>query len=194
LQAYTIGLAGYSGIKILVPCFYAMQPPRFESIPGATRWQSFRHFIWNVILFTPARVSLLGIALNLVLCYLLYDYFGLGYVGLAMTTGLVAVINFLQLVHAIQKKIDLGAAGDWLSFFLRVGVAALACGGVVLGLDDLLLANRTTHSFFGALLFFVNIGVAGAVYLGATLALKVPESVEMLAVIKRKLGLANSAR
>ncbi len=194
LQAYTIGLAGYSGIKILVPCFYAMQPPRFESIPGATPGQSFRHFVWNVILFTPARVSLLGMAFNLGLCYLLFDYFRLGYVGLAMTTGLVAVINFLQLVYAIQKKIDLGPTSEWLSFFLRVSAATLVCGGVVLGLDHLLLANRTTHSWLGAFILFFNIIVAGSVYLGVTLALKVPESVELLAVIKRKMGLANSAR
>jgi putative peptidoglycan lipid II flippase len=171
-----------------------MQPPRFESIPGATFGQSFRHFIWNVILFTPARVSLLGIAFNLVLCYVLYDFFRLGYVGLAMTTGLVAVINFLQLVYAIQKQIDLGDVGGWLSFFLRVSAATLACGGTVLGLDRLLLANRTTHSLLGALILLLNIGISGAVYLGVTLAFRVPESIELLAVIKRKLGLATSPR
>jgi putative peptidoglycan lipid II flippase len=194
LQAYTIGLAGYSGIKILVPCFYAMQPPRFESIPGATFWQSFRHFVWNVVLFTPARVSLIGIGVNLGLCYVLFDYFNLGHVGLAMTTGFVAVLNFLQLVYAISKKIDLGTASDWLSYFGRVTVATFACGGTVLALDTLLLANRTTHSLLGALILFINISIAGAVYLGLTVALKVPESVEMLALIQRKLGRAKPAK
>jgi len=193
LQAYTIGLAGYSGIKILVPCFYAMQPPRFESLPGATFWQSFRHFIWNVVLFTPARVSLIGIAVNLALCFVLYDYCNLGHVGLAMTTGFVAVLNFLQLTYAISKKINLGNAADWLSYFARVSFAALACGGTVLALDTLLLANRTTHSLLGALLLFVNIGIAGAVYLGLTMALKVPEAVELLAVIRRKFGRSSAA-
>ncbi len=114
LEASTIGLAGYSGIKILVPCFYAMQPPRFESLPGATFWQSFRHFVWNVILFTAARVSLTGIAINLALCYALYDFCHLGFVGLAMATGFVAVLNFLQLVYAISKQISLGHISDWL--------------------------------------------------------------------------------
>ena len=194
LQAYTIGLAGYSGIKILVPCFYAMQPPRFESIPGATFWQSFRHFIWNVVLFTPARVSLIGIAVNLVLCFVLYDYCNLGHVGLAMTTGFVAVLNFLQLTYAISKKINLGSAADWLSYFARVSFAALACGGTVLALDTLLLANRTTHSLLGALILFINIGIAGAVYLGLTTALKVPESIELLSLIKRKFGRVASAK
>jgi len=189
LQAYTIGLAGYSGIKILVPCFYAMQPPRFE--PRAQSGSSFSHFVRNVVLFTPARVSLTGIALNLVLCFVLFYYLGLGHVGLALTTGFVAILNFLQLVYAIQKKIDLGAPGEWLSFFVRVTVATLACGGVVLLGDQVLLAHRTTHSLLGAAILFLNIGVAGAVYFGLTVLLRVPESVEMVSFIKRKFGGAN---
>ena len=192
LQAYTIGLAGYSGIKILVPCFYAMQPPRFEPRTESGFWSSFSHFIMNVVLFTPARVSLIGIALNLVLCFMLYYYLNLGYVGLALTTGFVAVLNFLQLVYAIQKKIDLGAPGEWLSFFVRVTVATLACGSVVFFGDQVLLAHRTTHSLIGAAILFLNIGAAGAVYFGLTVLLRVPESVEMVSFIKRKFGGANS--
>ena len=194
LQAYTIGLAGYSGIKILVPCFYAMQPPRYEARPGATFRQSFAHFVWNVVLFTPARVSLIGMVLNLALCFVLYDFFRLGHVGLALTTGFVAVLNFLQLVHAIQKKIDLGHVGDWLSFFVRVSAATFACGGVVWGADALFLANRTTHSLLGAFILFANIAISGAVYLAVSWALKIPESVELLTVIKRKFGRANTSR
>lgn len=192
LQAYTIGLAGYSGIKILVPCFYAMQPPRFERQADLGFWKSFSHFVMNVVLFTPARVSLIGIALNLVLCFVLYYYLGLGHVGLALTTGLVAVINFLQLVYAIQKKIDLGAPGEWLSFFARVMVATLACGCMVLFGDQIFLAHRTTHSLLGAAILFTNIAVAGAVYFGLTLLFRVPESVELVSFIKRKFGAANS--
>jgi putative peptidoglycan lipid II flippase len=192
LQAYTIGLAGYSGIKILVPCFYAMQPPRFEQRPDAGFWSSFSHFVRNVVLFTPARVSLTGIALNLVLCFGLYYYLGLGYVGLALTTGFVAVLNFLQLVYAIQKKINLGAPGEWLSFFARVMVATLTCGFVVFFGDQFLLAHRTTHSLLGAAILFLNIGAAGAVYFGLTVLFRVPESVELVSFIKRKLSVSNS--
>jgi len=194
LQAYTIGLAGYSGIKILVPCFYAMQPPRFEPLPNASGWTSFWHFVQNVVLFTPARVSLIGIALNLALCFVLSYWLGLGHVGLALTTGFVAVLNFLQLVHAIQKKIDLGSPGEWLSFFVRVTVATMSCGGVVWVGDQLFLANRTTHSLLGAAILFANITLAGIVYFGLTTLFRVPESVEMAALIKRKLGKSNSTR
>jgi putative peptidoglycan lipid II flippase len=188
LQAYTIGLAGYSGIKILVPCFYAMQPPRFEARPGSTFWSSFSHFVLNVLFFTPARVSLIGIALNLVLCFFLYHYLGLGFVGLALATGFVAVLNFLQLVHAIQKKIDLGSAHDWLSFFVRVTVATFACGLFVYSSDHFLLAHHTTHSVVGAIIFFLNIALGGGIYFGLTLFFHVPESMELVSFLKRKFG------
>ena len=190
LQAYTVGLAGYSGIKILVPCFYAMQPPRFEPRPHATFWSSLGHFVMNVVLFMPARVSLIGIAINLVLCSILFFYFHLGQVGLALTTGLVAILNFLQLAHAIGKRIDLGNVRDWISFFTRVTLATLACGAVAFFGDTLLLAHHSAHSLLGALFLFVNIGAAGAVYLGLTMLLGVPESVELAGFVRRKFGRA----
>jgi putative peptidoglycan lipid II flippase len=142
----------------------------------------------------PARVSLIGIALNLVLCFILYYYLGLGHVGLALATGFIAILNFLQLVHAIQKKIDLGSPYEWFSFFIRVSIATLACGCIVLMGDQRFLAHRTTHSLLGAAILFVNIGLGGAVYLGLTMLLRVPESIELLAFIKRKLGVSNSTR
>jgi putative peptidoglycan lipid II flippase len=190
LQAYTIGLAGYSGIKILVPCFYAMQPPRFEQRSGSTFWDSFSHFVMNVVLFIPARVSLIGIAVNLVLCAVLFFYFHLGHVGLALTTGGVAVLNFLQLLYAIQKKIDLGSTGDWLSFFVRVTLATAACGAVVYAGDTFLLAHRSTHSLLGALILFFNIADAGIVYFLLTMVLRLPESMELAAFVQRKFSRA----
>jgi len=187
LQAYTIGLAGYSGIKILVPCFYAMQPPHVDA-PAANWRQGLLNFVVNVILFTPCRVSLLGIALNLALCFVLFFVFHLGHVGLAMTTGLVAVINFLQLLYAIQKRIDLGAPAEWLSFFVRVTVASLACGLLAWGGNTVLLAGRTTHSLLGAAILFANIAAAGGLYLVLTTLFKVPESMELMAFVQRKFG------
>ena len=82
--------------------------PLRKSRAGRGFLADLSHFILNVVLFTPARVSLIGIALNLVLCFVLFFCFHLGHVGLALTTGFVAMLNFLQLVYAIQKQIDLG--------------------------------------------------------------------------------------
>jgi putative peptidoglycan lipid II flippase len=194
LQAYTIGLAGYSGIKILVPCFYAMQPPRFDAPSRQGFWNGCSHFLQNVVFFTPSRVSLIGIALNLALCFLLYFYLNLGHVGLALTTGFIAILNFLQLLYAIQKKIALGTAADWLSFFVRVTIATGACGVVAFLGDEYLLGARSTHSLLGAAILFFNIGAAGAVYFLLTVLLRVPESMELVGFIRRKFGRATSAR
>jgi putative peptidoglycan lipid II flippase len=194
LQAYCISIAGYSGIKILVPCFYAMQPPRFDPAARPGQWAAFLHFLRNVVLFAPCRVALIGIALNVVLCYVFYYALHLGHVGLALATGFIAILNFLQLLYAIQKKIEIGDAGEWLFFFVRVTVATLICGAVVFLGDRYLLAGRTTHSLIGAAILFVNIGVAGAVYFLATVALRVPESMELVGFIRRKLGRGNVSR
>jgi putative peptidoglycan lipid II flippase len=188
LQAYTISIAGYSGIKILVPCFYAMQPPRFEPRPRESFWNSFSHFVVNVALFMPARVSLIGIALNVGLCVLFSYYLHLGHVGLALATGFVAVLNFLQLVYAIQKQIDLGRVDDWLQFFLRVTAATMACGAVAWAGDHFMLERLKGHSFLGAVLLFANIADAGLIYFLLTLVLDVPESIELLGFLKRKFG------
>ena len=187
LQAYTIGLAGYSGIKILVPCFYAMQPPRPDRAGAPGFRAGFSDFVRNVLLFTPSRVSLIGIALNLALCALLFFYFHLGQVGLALATGFVAILNFLQLVYAIQKQIDLGRPADWLSFFVRVSVAAFACGFVAwLGETFMLPAFAAHRVISGALLCAVIAG-AGGIYFLLTTLLGLPESLELSAFVRRKL-------
>ncbi len=188
LQAYTIGLAGYSGIKILVPCFYAMDPPEYKPKEGASSWASVTGFMREVVFFTPARVSLIGIGLNLVLCILFDWVFGLGHVGLAMATGFVAILNFLQLLYAIQKKINLGDAREWLSFFTRVTAATLACGLVALAGNIFVLGSRSTYSILGSAILFTTIVAAGAAYLGVTIALDVPEARELTAFLRRKFG------
>ena len=67
-------------------------------------------------------------------------------------------------------------------------MATLACGAAVFFLDQLLLAHRSAHSLLGAAFLCFNIAVAGAVYFGLTVALRVPESMELLGFIQRKFG------
>ena len=64
LQFYALGLAAYSGIKVLAPAFYALDK---------------RH--------TPMFVSFASIVTNLLLNYLFTFKMGLGHRGLALSTG-----------------------------------------------------------------------------------------------------------
>lgn len=166
LQAFAIGLAGYAGIKVLVPCFYALNMPK-----------------------TPVAVSLFGMVINLGLGYGLAFGLGLGHVGLAMTTGLIALINFLQLLFFISRKIHCGRPLIWLSFFLRVSAACLAMGAVAW--IGQFLAQPATH--LGFLINFCavmgTIFMASVTYFGVSYQLGLPEAIEMSEFIRRKLGL-----
>ena len=114
LQAYTVGLAGYAAIKVLTPCFIALGLPK-----------------------TPLRIALIGIAINLVLNTLNATVFGFGHVGLALTTSAVALLNFLQLMSALSRQVNLGGLRQWTLFLLRCSVAAGLCGVVAWEINHL---------------------------------------------------------
>ncbi len=99
LAGYAVGLAGYAGIKVLAPAFYALDDAR-----------------------TPMRVSLLSIATNVGLNWLFVRGLGFGHVGLALSTSTVALANFAVLLVVLRRR--LGPLGDGLGTALaRIGLA-----------------------------------------------------------------------
>ncbi len=150
LEAYTLGLAGYAGIKILAPCFYALDSPGI-----------------------PLRVSLFGIGLNLLLNFLLVKVLAFGHVGLALTTSLVALLNCAQLFFSLDRRVFPGGIGSWLSFLWRLAVASLVCGiaagGSARAVGRSILATFPLGSVFsvavavaaGALAFFLSARILG---------------------------------
>ena len=94
----------------------------------------------------------------------------------------------MQLLHAIQKKISLGEPVEWLSFFIRVTAATAACGLTAWIGQHYFLSAQAKPSLLGATVLFADIGVAGAVYFLATVALRVPESMELVGFVQRKFG------
>lgn len=71
LRFYATGLVAYSGIKVLAPAFYAIDKR-----------------------YAPMMVSFLSIGTNWFLNQYFTFHLGLGHRGLALSTGLVATINF----------------------------------------------------------------------------------------------------
>src|SRR6478672_11061706 len=74
LQFYAIGLAAYSAVKVLAPAFYAIDKR-----------------------YLPMMVSIFSIAINFVLNWFFMFRMSLGHRGLALSTSLVALTNFLLL-------------------------------------------------------------------------------------------------
>jgi len=88
LAGYAFGLAGYAGIKVVTPAFYALSDAR-----------------------TPMRVALASIGVNLVLNWLFVRVFGLAHVGLAVSTSLVALANFGLLAGILARRVGPFGAG-----------------------------------------------------------------------------------
>jgi putative peptidoglycan lipid II flippase len=109
LAAYSVGLTGYSGIKVLTPAFYALDDVR---IPMAT--------------------SLGSIAINYILNRFFVEVLGWGHAGLAFSTSLVATINCLALLLFLRQKIQRLEGRRLLRSFTRILAAsaamAAACG------------------------------------------------------------------
>ena len=163
LRAFAIGLSGYAGIKVLAPCFYALDRPR-----------------------TPLNVSLLGIGINLVLNFTLVKILHLGHVGLAVTTGTVALLNFLQLAAYLRRDVTFGTWHRWVAYLLAVITAAAACGVVAWGvLQHIAWDGRGL--IWRAVALGVSIGAGGAAYLGVALALRIEEVHRLAAAIRKRL-------
>jgi putative peptidoglycan lipid II flippase len=163
LQAYSIGLAGYAAIKVLTPCFYALGLPR-----------------------TPLRISLIGIAVNLVLNLLNARVLGFGHAGLALTTSVVALVNFLQLMTALGRRVDLGGLKQWVFFLARCFAAAALCGAAAWGLYHL-TEMATSSRLARAVGLAAAIGSSVLVYFGAARAMRLDESAEAWRMIRRRL-------
>lgn len=166
LKFYAVGLMGYACIKVLSPAFYALE----------RKW-------------TPMLVTFFGIALNIVLNWQLTFRLGMGHKGLALSTGLVATIDFF-ILYVLMRR----AAGGMETFkvvgsFGRMAVAAAGLAAVCVAGRQWLAPWLTSASLVdrGWSLFAI-IGAAAVVYFVLCALLRVEEARDAVALIKRKAG------
>ncbi|QSR89504.1 murein biosynthesis integral membrane protein MurJ [Methylacidiphilum caldifontis] len=163
LKAYAIGLCGYAGIKVLTPCFSALNKPQ-----------------------VPLRVTLIGIGINLLSNITLVKVFSMGHVGLATTTSLVSLVNFIQLYLSITKSVKMSGLKSGLFFLIKIVFCGFLCASSALFLSSW-ISKLFGHSFFS--LFFSTlsgIGLALIVYLLSTVALGIEEGKTLLRFLFKK--------
>lgn len=151
LTAYALGLAGYAGIKVLAPAFYALDDAR-----------------------TPMLVSILSILVNLTLNWTLVRGMGLGHVGLALSTSAVALGNCALLYVFLRRRI--GPLGGGLGGSLGCIVLAAAIMAAAGAAMDAALAPHlpVTPAARYALALAVETPLCVAVFLLAGRVLGVP--------------------
>jgi putative peptidoglycan lipid II flippase len=166
LQFYAVGLIAYSCIKVLSPAFYALD----------RKW-------------TPMLVSFAAIGLNVLLNWQLTFRLGMGHRGLALSTGIAAIANFLLLYVLMRRAAGGMETGPLLGSLARMGVAAAALAAACVAgqhwLGPWLSAPGLLDRMWSLL---AVIGCGAAVYFAASAALGVGEARDAVALIMRKLG------
>ncbi|MEZ5354496.1 MAG: murein biosynthesis integral membrane protein MurJ [Bryobacteraceae bacterium] len=123
LSCYAVGLAAYSGAKILNPAFYALKDSR-----------------------TPMLISMGSIAINFLTATSLLRYTQLGHAGLALSTSAVAIFAFLCQFIIMGRRVGGIHGRALLSSSIRMGIAALGMGVVIsmmrLGIGNALGESR----------------------------------------------------
>jgi putative peptidoglycan lipid II flippase len=166
LRAYGYGLLFYAGLKVLQPAFYAIEK----------RW-------------LPMIASLIALFVNIGCNYVFVFVFKWGHESLALTTSIVASLNFVFLYFAMRRYSgDIGTKGLGVAF-LKVGVATAVMGGLCFAADRFLFIDLSGMAVWEKGLWLgAVIGIAGIAYLAVAKLLRVEEIGDFLALVKRKAG------
>ncbi|HYP13492.1 MAG TPA: murein biosynthesis integral membrane protein MurJ, partial [Bryobacteraceae bacterium] len=165
LAFYAIGLTGYAAVKVLSPCFYALNDSR-----------------------TPMLVSLFSMGVNVVGVLIMLYAFGLGHEGLAMSTSLVAIFNGLTLFVLMRNRIGgIHGRGLWRSFVL-VCIAAAVMGMAVWGTSYLVQQWLGQGKAARLVDLVISIPTGLVILFGTCRLLRVPELDMALKASARPLG------
>jgi putative peptidoglycan lipid II flippase len=166
LRFYAIGLAAYSAMKVLVPAFYALDRRK-----------------------TPMIVSFIAVGMNLFFNWLFTFRLGWGHRGLALSTGCVAVTNFVLLYALMRRHVTQLHTGLLVKMLAKVLLAGGALGAVCWGGQRWLLADWAVEPTAPkALGLLATIMCATLAFFATAALLRVTEVTHVLAVVRTKLG------
>jgi len=169
LQFYAIGLAAYSAVKVLAPAFYALDKR-----------------------YLPMMVSIFSIITNFVLNWFFMFRMNLGHRGLALSTSLVALTNFLLLYITMRKYAGSLETGALLGLLAKLAIPlALLAGVCWIALATMFYPGAHLPEWqriFGVLLV---IGVAAALFFGSAFLFRVDEVRDVVGLVRRKFGRGN---
>jgi putative peptidoglycan lipid II flippase len=167
LQCYGYGLLAYSWLKIVQPAFYAID----------RRW-------------VPMLVSFVAMACNFGLNWYMVRVMGWGHESLALTTSLVAVLNFMLLYGFLRRYVkDLSFGAIWQTLW-RSGVAALVMGGFAWWAKGIFfLSSLPKNWWFSAIILMGIVGAAAVLYFAICLMLGVTEARDAIGMVMRRLPL-----
>lgn len=166
LRFYAIGLVGYSAVKVLAPAFYAIDRRNL-----------------------PMLVSIFSIAVNFCLNWVLTFHLRLGHRGLALSTSVVAITNFLLLYLMMWRDAGGLETGRMLRTFAKLLVAGVALAAICLAANWLFFRTLADQRLLQkAVEVTITIGLSAVVFFGAAYVLRVGELHDVVVLVRRKFG------
>lgn len=162
LQAYTVGLASYACLKVVAPVFYALDLPSI-----------------------PVKISIVGIILNIALNYVFIRVLELGILGLALSTSLVALLNFLQLLIALRLRLGRLGLSHFIPFLFKLALAAVLMATSVYVLTGVLMPHFSHNTMDRIFFLSLTIGAGIATFLAVASILRMKEVPMMLSILRR---------
>ena len=113
LQAFAIGLVGFSFVKVLAPAYFSREDTR-----------------------TPVKIGLIALAVNFVLSIVLSLYltaigFAGSHAGLALAISVAALLNAALLYRGLRRDGVVRHSSGWPALLLRILIASLAMCAVL---------------------------------------------------------------
>ena len=165
LRFYALGLCSYAALKVLVNAFYALERRK-----------------------TPMIVSILAVGLNLLLNWIFTLRLNWGHRGLALSTGCIAIFNFLILYALMRRHLRLLETRAMARMLMKLAVASLALVVVCWVGGHFALSDWATQPFWTKAAWLLVTVVAGAgVFLACALALRIDELEQLRVIVNRKL-------
>ncbi len=140
LLYYALGLWAFSGVRIVVSAFYALQDTK-----------------------TPVVVAVISLVVNIVLSILLMGPMRHG--GLALATSLASGVNLILLTMALKKRLGRIGARDMVRSVFR-SVACSAVMGTTIGVVAVWAGPKYGSSSWGMLIWVLGSVVAGSILYG----------------------------
>ncbi|MES2921155.1 MAG: murein biosynthesis integral membrane protein MurJ [Verrucomicrobiota bacterium] len=164
LRGYGIGLLAYSWLKVLQPAFYAAD----------RRW-------------VPMLVSFFAITLSVTSNWYFVVVRGMGVEALALTTSIVATVNFI-ILYVTMSRITSGLETPALLMtFGKLAVAGLSMAGVCLVANRYIFHDLSAMGSLARIAWLTGvIPVAGAVYFAIARLLRVEEAGEFMEILRQR--------
>ena len=165
LRFYALGLCSYAALKVLVNAFYALERRK-----------------------TPMIVSLLAVGLNLLLNWIFTLRLGWGHRGLALSTGCIAIFNFLILYLIMRRQLRLLETRAMARMLMKLTVASVALVAVCWSGAHFALSDWATQAFWTkSAWLFATIVAGGGVFVACALAMHIDEVEHLRDIVNRKL-------